>query len=80
MSFAKNQGRLVGLLYLLVSIPGFFALIYVPGKLIVLGDATATASHIVASQTLFRAGILCNVLRDTFYGGGAGSVRSVQDR
>jgi Domain of unknown function (DUF4386) len=69
MSPGKNQGRLVGLLYLLVSIAGFFALIYVPGKLIVLGDATATAGNIVASETLFRAGILCNVISEILFMG-----------
>lgn len=57
MSSAKNQGRFVGLLYALISIPGVFALLYVPGKLIVHGDATATANNIAASETLFRLGI-----------------------
>jgi Domain of unknown function (DUF4386) len=61
MSSIKRRGRLVGLLYLLVSIPGFFALIYVPSKLIVHGNATATASNIAASETLFRVGIACNI-------------------
>jgi hypothetical protein len=41
----------------LASIIGCFGLIYVPGKLIVTGDATATATHIRASKTLFRLGI-----------------------
>jgi hypothetical protein len=53
----KNPGRFAGLLYVLVSIPGVFALIYVPGKLIVHGNATATANNIAASETLFRFGI-----------------------
>jgi hypothetical protein len=44
-----------------VSIPGFFALLYVPGKLIVHGDATATANNIAAHETLFRLGIACNL-------------------
>jgi hypothetical protein len=35
MSSPRNPGRFVGLLYLLVSIPGAFALVYVPTKLIV---------------------------------------------
>src|SRR6266853_5941942 len=55
--FTKNPGRLTGLLYLLVSIPGAFALVYVPSKVIVHGDATATANNIAASETLFRLGI-----------------------
>jgi hypothetical protein len=35
MSFTRNPGRFAGLLYLLLSLPGFFAMVYVPGKLIV---------------------------------------------
>jgi Domain of unknown function (DUF4386) len=57
MSFIKNPGRFAGLLYVLVSIPGAFALLYVPNKLIVHGNATATAQNIAASETLFRLGI-----------------------
>jgi len=57
MSSARNPGRFVGLLYVLISIPGAFALLYVPSKLIVHGNATATANNIAASQTLFCAGI-----------------------
>src|ERR1700693_5863115 len=57
MSSAKNPGRFAGLLYLLTSIVGFFAMGYVPGKLIVHGNATATANNIAASETLFRLGI-----------------------
>jgi hypothetical protein len=53
----KKQARIAGLLYLLASIIGFFCLAYVPGKLIVSGDATATANHIRASETLLRFGI-----------------------
>jgi Domain of unknown function (DUF4386) len=57
----RNPGRFAGLLYVLMSIPGFFALIYVPSKLIVDGNATATATNIAASETLFRLGIACNL-------------------
>jgi hypothetical protein len=57
MSSTRNPGRFAGLLYLLISIPGAFALLYVPSKLIVHGNATATASNIAASETLFRCGI-----------------------
>jgi len=45
------------LLYVLVSIVGFFAMGYVPNKLIVHGNAAATANNILASETLFRLGI-----------------------
>jgi Domain of unknown function (DUF4386) len=57
MSSTKNPGRLAGLLYLLTSLVGFFAMGYVPDKLIVHGNAAATASNIATSETLFRLGI-----------------------
>jgi hypothetical protein len=57
MSSIKNPGRFAGLLYVLFSIPGFFAMMYVPGRLIVHGNAAATASNIAAHEMLFRLGI-----------------------
>jgi len=56
MNFIKNPGRFPGLLYLLTSIVGFLAMGYVPNKLIVSGNAAATGSNIVSSETLFRFG------------------------
>src|SRR6266705_2749508 len=57
MSSTKNPGRFAGLLYVLMSIVGFFAMAYVPSTLIVHGKATATANNITASEVLFRLGI-----------------------
>jgi Domain of unknown function (DUF4386) len=57
MPSTMNPGRFAGLLYVLTSIVGFFAMGYVPGKLIVHGNAAATANNIAASETLFRLGI-----------------------
>ncbi len=62
MSSTKNPGRFAGLLYLLTSIVGFFAMGYVPGKLIVHGNAAATANNIAASETLFRLGIAAQLI------------------
>jgi hypothetical protein len=62
MSATRNPGRFAGLLYLLMSIVGFFAMGYVPGKLIVHGNATATASNIAANETLFRLGIAAQLI------------------
>ena len=62
MSSTRNPGRFAGLLYVLFSIPGFFAMIYVPSKLIVHGNATATANNIAASETLFRLGIVAQLI------------------
>ena len=62
MNETKKQARIAGLLYLLASIPAPFALIYVPNKLIVLGDATATANNIRASETFLRLGVGCDLI------------------
>jgi Domain of unknown function (DUF4386) len=58
----KRTARVAGFLYLLVTLAGPFVLIYVPGKLFVPGDATATASNILAHETLFRAHIVVGLV------------------
>ena len=67
MNSNRNPGRFAGLLYVLISIPGIFALIYVSGKLIVHGNATATASNIAAHETLFRLGIAANLISQILF-------------
>jgi hypothetical protein len=62
MSSTENPGRFAGLLYVLMSILGFFAIAYVPGKVIVHDNATATASNIAASEMLFRLGIAAELV------------------
>ena len=52
-----NPGRFAGLLYVLTSIVVFFAMGYVPGKLIVHGNTAATVNNIAAHEMLFRFGI-----------------------
>jgi Domain of unknown function (DUF4386) len=63
----RNPGRFAGLLYVIASIFGVFSLIYVPGKLIVPGDATATAHNIAASETLFRLGIVGGLIGQALF-------------
>jgi hypothetical protein len=53
-----KAARVAGAIYLSMVSTAPFSLIYVPNKLIVRGDATATASNILAHQTLFRLSIL----------------------
>jgi hypothetical protein len=62
MSSRKNTARLAGLLYLVFSLCGFFSLMYVPSVVFVTGDAAATAGNIVAHETLYRAGIVGNLI------------------
>jgi Domain of unknown function (DUF4386) len=57
-----NPGRFAGVLYVVTSIFGFFAMGYVPGKLIVHGDTAATSSNISAHETLFRLGIASQLI------------------
>ena len=52
-----KAARVAGVLYLLMAISAPFALIYIPSKLIVPGDATATADRFRASESLLRIGI-----------------------
>src|SRR6266446_1104458 len=62
MNSTKKQARVAGILYLLASIIGLPGLIYVPGKLIVSEDATATADHVRASPNLLRFGIASELI------------------
>ena len=60
MTSLSRNARVAGLLYLaLMTAP--LRLIYIPNKLIVTGNATATASNIAAHQALFRLGILSDL-------------------
>src|SRR5215475_15353568 len=52
-----KAARIAGAVYLSMVFTAPFSLIYVPSKLIVRGDATATASNILAHETLFRLSI-----------------------
>jgi hypothetical protein len=50
--------RIAGVLYLIITVAAVFAHFYVPGELIVAGDAAATAANITASESLFRIGAI----------------------
>jgi hypothetical protein len=62
MNSTKKTARLAGVLYLVNGVTGFFSIIYVPGKLIVSGNAAATANNILASERLFRLGIVSELI------------------
>jgi hypothetical protein len=63
----RNPGRFAGFLYLIGSIPGFFALLYVPSKLFVHGNPAATAHNITAHETLFRWAIATDLTAQAFF-------------
>jgi hypothetical protein len=62
MKSTKQTARIAGLLYLVNGITGFFGIIYVPNRLIVSGNAAATANNILASEGLFRLGIVSELI------------------
>ncbi len=62
MSSARNPGRVAGFIYLLLSVIAPFRLMYIPNALFVRGNATATANNIVAHETLFRLGIVSDLI------------------
>jgi hypothetical protein len=66
MDPVKKQARVAGWLYVLACITAPFSLLYVPGVLVVPGDATATANHIRASGTLLRLGIASELFTAVF--------------
>jgi hypothetical protein len=43
MNSTKQRARIVGVLYLVNGVTGFFGIIYVPSRLMVSGNAAATA-------------------------------------
>jgi hypothetical protein len=51
-----TYARLAGLLYLVITVAATIAHFYVPGELIVPGDAATTAHNIMAAESLFRLG------------------------
>ncbi len=54
--------RNAGFLYLLLIPLGVFGILYVPTKLIIAGDVSATVSNILANEMLFRMSILSALL------------------
>jgi len=64
MTSLSRNARVAGLLYLtLLTAP--LRLMYIPKVLFVPGNATATADNIAAHETLFRLGILSDLLTAT---------------
>jgi Domain of unknown function (DUF4386) len=62
MSAPKNPGRVAGLWYLALVFLGPLRLIYIPEKLFVTGNATATADNIAAHEWLFRSGMVDDLI------------------
>jgi hypothetical protein len=62
MTPTSKNARIAGAIYLLLAILAPIRLLYIPGKLFVQGDATATAANIAAHEALFRLGMVTELL------------------
>jgi hypothetical protein len=58
MNPTDKAARIAGAVYLSLVLFAPFSLLYIPNKLIVRGNATATANNILTHETLFRLGIV----------------------
>src|SRR5213594_1579544 len=63
----KKAARVAGAIYASMVVTGPFSLIYVPNKLIVRGDAAATADNILAHETMFRLSILADLVGQVIF-------------
>jgi len=62
-----KAARIAGAIYLSMVITGPFSLIYVPTKLIVRGNAAATADNNLAHETMFRLSILADLVGQVIF-------------
>lgn len=62
----RPKARMAGFFYLLVFLLGFFEL-FASGRLVVSGNAAATAANILAHESLFRLGWAANLLATASY-------------
>jgi hypothetical protein len=65
MNSNQATARIAGLLYFIIILMGMFSILYVPSKLIVWDNPATTFQNIVASETLFRLGILSELIAYT---------------
>ena len=58
----QRMAKIAAGLYLLITVFAIYTHFFVPGELIVAGDATLTANNIAANQGLFRGGIFSELI------------------
>src|SRR6202040_420241 len=62
-----KAARVAGAVYLSLVLTAPFGLLYVPGKLIVRGNATATANNILTHEMLFRLCIVADLFSSVIF-------------
>jgi len=63
----KKAARIAGAIYLSMIFVAPFAMLYVPNKLIVRGNAAATADNILAHETMFRLSIFGDLVGQVIF-------------
>jgi hypothetical protein len=63
----KAKARVAGILYVLMGIPAWFSLMYIPSAFIVRSDSIATARNIINGASLYRLGILGELVSQTIF-------------
>lgn len=58
----RQLARIAGVLYLVIIVCGLFSELVVRGTVIVPGDPTATGANILAADTLFRVGVVSDLV------------------
>jgi len=61
MTLIRNPGRVAGLWYLLLIVIGPFFLLYIPNKIFVEDNASATVNNLAEHELLFRFGIVAEL-------------------
>src|SRR2546426_5726955 len=67
MNPTVKAARIAGAIYLTMVFTAPFSLIYVPSKLIVRGNAAATAENILAHETMFRLSIFGDLIGQVIF-------------
>ena len=63
----RTLARIAGLLYLILAVLGGWAQLHARGSVLVEGDAARTAANIVEHETLFRLGLVADILMATVF-------------
>lgn len=58
----RNYARIAGWSYLIIIVAGLFAEFAVRSEMIVPGDAVATAQNVLGSETMFRVGLVGDLI------------------
>ena len=67
MNETKKAARIAGFIYLSMIFVAPFSMLYVPGKLIVSGNAAATAENILNHETMFRLAIFGDLIGQVIF-------------